>query len=76
MFDSLVVQFENTVEYADLVVSKRLLALAVESEEGLELCLFVCMGLVTPENPIEELGYRPCDGSFGPVRTMFDNMDR
>lgn len=53
LFDLLRIQFQDTVQNRNLVVSQWLLALSVELKEGLELCFLVGGAFVSSENRIE-----------------------
>ena len=59
----LVVELKNTVEDTDLVVTQRLLVLAVEGEEGLQFGLLVGVGFVVAEDVVKQLGDGPRDRS-------------
>ena len=59
LLDLLVVELKNTVEDTDLVVTQRLLALAVEGEEGLQFGFLVGVGFVVAEDVVKQLGDGP-----------------
>ena len=57
------VQLKHAVENADLIIPQWLFPTAVELEEGLQLCLLVGGDFVVAEYVVEQLSYRPGDGS-------------
>ena len=59
LLDLLVVELKNTVEDTDLVITQRLLALAVEGKEGLQFGLLVGVGFVVAEDVVKQLGDGP-----------------
>ena len=59
----LVVELEDAVEDADLVVAQRLLAVAVELQERLELGFLVRVLVVRAEDVVEEFCNRISDWS-------------
>ena len=59
LLDLLVVELKNTVEDTDLVITQRLLALAVEGEEGLQFGFLVGGCFVVAEDVVKQLGDGP-----------------
>ena len=67
LLDFLVVQLKDAVQYTDLIVTERFLALPVEGQERAKLRFLIRVGLVSSKNVIEELGDGPCNRCLGGI---------
>lgn len=71
-FHILGVEFQDTVEDADFIITEGLLAGAMELEERLELGLLVRVRFVRAEDMVQKLGNGP--GNWGWCGVPFKNV--
>lgn len=53
------VQFQDTIQDVDFIITERLFAGTMELEKGFELSFLVRVCLVRPKNPVQKFGDRP-----------------
>jgi hypothetical protein len=69
-FDTFIAQFQHTVQYADLVVTKRLGTRTMKLQKRTQLGLLVRMRFIRTEDAVEQLGDRVRDGRCGEEEVM------